>query len=194
MLSICGAGEDSWESFGQQGDQTNQSYRKSMLNIHWKDWCWRWSSNTIATWLKNLLIGKDPAAGKARRQKRRGRQRVKWLDSITDSTDPNLSKLQEIAKDRKPGVLQSKQSQRVGHDFTTEQQQPPQTAHSTGPNTQFILQKYMSTHNNALVIDSSKGKGNFYPLRISQKQLLLKYNGKGKRPSSKKDKLGQQWD
>ena len=120
---------------------------------------------------------------------------MKWLDtSITDSTDPNVSKLQEIAKDRKPGVLQSKQSQRVGHDFTTEQQQPPQTAHSTGPNTQFILQKYMSTHNNALVIDSSKGKGNFYPLRISQKQLLLKYNGKDKRLSSKKDKLGQQWD
>ena len=47
---------------------------------------------------------------------------MKWLDSITDSTDPNLSKLQEIAKDRKPGVLQSMGLQRVGHDSATEQQ------------------------------------------------------------------------
>ena len=38
MLSGCGA-KDSWESLGQQGDQTSQSYRKSTLNIHWKDWC-----------------------------------------------------------------------------------------------------------------------------------------------------------
>ena len=36
MLSGCGA-KDSWESLGQQGDQTSQSYRKSTLNIHWKD-------------------------------------------------------------------------------------------------------------------------------------------------------------
>ena len=34
----CGAREDSWESFAQQGDQTSQSLRKSTLNIHWKDW------------------------------------------------------------------------------------------------------------------------------------------------------------
>ena len=86
-------------------------------------------------------------------------------------------------------MLQSKQSQRVGYDSATEQQ-PPQTAHSTRPNTQLSLQKYMSPHN-ALVTDSSKEKGNFYPLRISPKQLLLKHNGKNKRPSSKKDKLGR---
>ena len=49
MLSNCGAGEDSWESLGQQ-DQTSQSWRKSTLNIHWKDWCWSWSSNTLAIW------------------------------------------------------------------------------------------------------------------------------------------------
>ena len=48
MLSNCGAGEDSCESLGQQGNQTSQSKRKSSLNIHRKDWCW--SSNTLATW------------------------------------------------------------------------------------------------------------------------------------------------
>ena len=54
MLLDCGAGEDSWESFGLQGDQNSQSYRKSILSIHWKDWCWSWSSNTLATWCKEL--------------------------------------------------------------------------------------------------------------------------------------------
>ena len=44
-----GAGEDFWESIGQQGYQVSQSYRKSTLNIHRKDWCWSCSSNTLAT-------------------------------------------------------------------------------------------------------------------------------------------------
>ena len=54
MLSNCGAVVDFWKSLGQQGDQTNQSQRKPSLNIHWKDWCWSWSSNTLATWCKDL--------------------------------------------------------------------------------------------------------------------------------------------
>ena len=43
---------------------------------------------------KTLMLGKIEG------RKRRGQQRMKWLDSITDSTDMNLSKLQEIVKDR----------------------------------------------------------------------------------------------
>ena len=50
MLLNCGAWEDSWESLGLQGDQTSQSYWKSTMNIHWKDWCCSWSSNTLAAW------------------------------------------------------------------------------------------------------------------------------------------------
>jgi len=41
--------------------------------------------------------------GKIEGRKRRGRRRMKWLDSITDSTDINLSKLQETVKDREAG-------------------------------------------------------------------------------------------
>ena len=49
MFSNCGAGENFWESVGQQGDQTSQSKRKPTLNIHWKNWCWSWSFRTLAS-------------------------------------------------------------------------------------------------------------------------------------------------
>ena len=49
---------------------------------------------------------------------------MKWLDDgITDSNDRNLSKLQEIVKDRNPGMLQPMGLPRVGHDLATEQSQ-----------------------------------------------------------------------
>ena len=54
MLLNCGVGGDSWESLGLQADPTSSSWRKSVLNIHWKDWCWCWSSNTLATWCEEL--------------------------------------------------------------------------------------------------------------------------------------------
>ena len=58
--TVCGVGEDSWWSLGLQGDQTNQSSRKSILNIHWKDWCWSWSSNILTTWCEELTHWKRP--------------------------------------------------------------------------------------------------------------------------------------
>ena len=42
------------KSLGLQVGQTSQSKRKSVLNIHWKDWCCNWNSNTLATWCKEL--------------------------------------------------------------------------------------------------------------------------------------------
>ena len=59
MLLNCGV-EDSWESLGLQGDQANKSSRKSILNIHWKDWCLSWNSNILATWCKELTHWKRP--------------------------------------------------------------------------------------------------------------------------------------
>ena len=43
--------------------------------------------------------------GKTEGRRRRGRQRMRWLDGITDSMDMNLSKLQEIVRTEKSGVL-----------------------------------------------------------------------------------------
>ena len=60
MLLNCGVGEDSQESLGLQGDPTSPSWRKSVLSVHWKDWCWRWNSNTLATWCEELTHEKRP--------------------------------------------------------------------------------------------------------------------------------------
>ena len=66
---------------------------------------------------KTLMLGKIEG------RKRRGQQRMRWLDSITDSKDMNLSKLWERVKAREACMLQSMGLQRVGHNLANEQQE-----------------------------------------------------------------------
>ena len=60
---------------------------KSTLNIHWNDWWLSWSSNTLATWWKNQLIGKDPGACKVwGQEEQRERGWDVWMASWTQWT------------------------------------------------------------------------------------------------------------
>ena len=97
--------------------QTSQSKRKSTLTVHWKDWCWSWSSNSLANDVKSWLIGKDPDAGKDWRQEERGTTEDEmavwhhWLNRL---------KFEQTWGDSEgQGSLAL---QRVGCDWATEQQ------------------------------------------------------------------------
>ena len=66
---------------------------------------------------KTLMLGKIEG------KRRRGQERIRCLDSVTDSEDMHLSKLQEIVKDREAWHLQAMGLQRVRHNLPTKQQQ-----------------------------------------------------------------------
>ena len=85
---------------------TSPSYRKSALNIHWKDWCWNWNSNTLATWWEKLSHWKRPWCWE--RLRAGGEGDWVWLDSRSWWWTV------------RPGVLRFMGLQRVGHDWATE--------------------------------------------------------------------------
>ena len=120
MLLNCGVGEDSLESLGLQGDPTSPSSRKSVLNIQWKDWCWSWNSNTLATWCKELNHLKRPWCWE--RLKGRGEEDNSgwdgWMASLTQWTWICVNSRSWWWTGR-PGMLQSRGSQGVGHNWAT---------------------------------------------------------------------------
>ena len=96
----CGVGEDSRESLGLQGNPTSLSWRKLVLNIHWKDWCWSWNSNTLATWCEELTHLQRPWCWERLKEGEEGDSRGQdgWMASLTQWM--SLSKLWDLMMDR----------------------------------------------------------------------------------------------
>ena len=97
MLSNCGVGEDSWESLGLQEikpvlKKINSEYSLEglMLKLQYFGHLMQ-RANSLE---KTLMPGKIEG------RRRRGWQRMRWLDGLTDSTDMSLSKHREVVKDR----------------------------------------------------------------------------------------------
>ena len=91
------------------------------MNIHWKDWCWSWNSNTLATWCEELTHWKRPWCWKRLKAGGEGDNRGwdDWMASLTQWTWV-WACFKSQWWIRKPGVLQSMGSQRVRHDWATE--------------------------------------------------------------------------
>ena len=121
MLLKCGIGDDSWKYFGLQGDPISPSKRKSILNIHWKDWCWSLHYNTLSTWCKELTHWKRPWCWERLKAGGKGDDKEWdfWMASLTQWTWvwASSGSWWWIGKS---GLLQFMGSQRVGHHWATE--------------------------------------------------------------------------
>ena len=95
--------------------------RKSVLNVHWKDWCWSWNSNTLATWCEEFTHLTRPWCWERLRARGEGDNRGwdGWMASSNQWTWVWVSSGIWRWTGR-PGVLQSMGSQRVEHDWATE--------------------------------------------------------------------------
>ena len=108
----------SWQIDGEMETVTAW---KSVLNSHWKDWCWSWNSNTLATWceelthLKRLWCWEGLGAG----GEGDNRGWDGWMASLTQWTWVWVNSGSWWLTGR-PGMLRFMGLQRVGHDWVTE--------------------------------------------------------------------------
>ena len=103
---------------------TARKWHQSSLNIHWKDWCWSWSSNTLANWCQELTLWKRPWCWE--RWEAKGEEDDRgwdgWMASPTQRTWIWANSRWQW-RPGKSGVLLSVGLQRVRHDLVTEPRQ-----------------------------------------------------------------------
>ena len=96
--------------------------RKPTLNVHWRN-----DAEALVYFGRVMQraqsLEKTLMLGKIDGRRRRGQERMRLLDSITDSVDVSWENSERERRTEEPGVLQSMELQRVGHDWATEQQQ-----------------------------------------------------------------------
>ena len=109
-----------WAKYFLQGAPTGPSWRRSVLGVHWKDWCWSWNSNTLATWCEELIHWKRPwcwerlgAGGEGDDRGRDG-----WMASPTHEFGwiPGVC----VGQGGLACCMQLMGLQRVGHNWETE--------------------------------------------------------------------------
>ena len=118
---ILNCGEDSCESLGLQGDPSSPYWRRPVLGFHWKDWCWGWNSNTLATWCEELTHWKRPWRWERLKVGGEGDDRG-WDGRMASPTRWTWVWVNSGSWwwTGRPGVLQSMEPQRVRHDWVTE--------------------------------------------------------------------------